>query len=189
MTAEHPSSWTRRVVDRTLVGDPAELPRIVLALGPCRSGSTSLVMAAAAAGVASYMQPLKVVLRCLISGVESSWRVPTRPPRSIFVKETLGPCLRAEVEFDPLAALIEAGVPPEAIHLVVVGREPLSAWSSWAQWWGEGTSLDLFAAAWRATERARKSAEELNIAVDTFVYEAIRDADPALAAAQMPEGG
>jgi hypothetical protein len=148
----------RSVVDRIRVENVLDLPNIVLAVAPCRSGTTSMVRLFGASGVEAYHQPLKTALRWDLhrdeeakNGSAYQWTLPSASKKGshILIKETLGPYTGHESVFDPLAVLQKvlenalraahkdsspgrvARLLRDKVHLVVVGREPTICWSSW----------------------------------------------------------
>ena len=131
-----------------------------------------------AAGVESHFQQLKNILRWQLQGRDVQWQIPQRPGDTVYLKETLGPYTGAEAQFNPLDVLLSAGLPPEKLHVLIVGRAPFSTWASWYEWWGAVTSVDTFILAYDTTERIRRQGHSQEIPVTTCVYEAIRDNGP-----------
>ena len=160
------------------VGDPDRVSRIILSVSPCRSGTTILLRVFGAAGVESHFQQLKNILRWQLQGRDVQWQIPQRPGDTVYLKETLGPYTDAEAQFNPLDVLLSAGLPREKLHIVIVGRAPLSTWASWYEWWGSVTSVEKFILAYDTTERIRQQGHDERIPVTTCVYEAIRDNGP-----------
>lgn len=163
------------IARRIDVGDPEQVARLVLAVSPCRSGTTILLRVFSAVGIESHYQQIKNILRWRLQGGEMTWQAPRGRDRIVFLKETLGPYTVAESTLNPLDALLQAGFPQDRLHVVIVGRAPLSAWASWDEWWGELTGVDKLILAYQTTERVAKQAEEQQIARTTYVYEALRD--------------
>ncbi len=165
------------IVERVCVADPDEVARMILAVSPCRSGSTALLKVFGAVGIESHYQQLKNVLRWRLQGGDVTWHVPSRRGL-IFLKETLGPYTAAEASLNPLDILLRAGYPAGKLHLVIVGRAPLSMWASWHEWWGRRTGLDRMILAFEATDAVAKRASAVQIPTTTYVYEALRDNEP-----------
>ncbi len=163
------------VVRRVHVGDPAYLPRLILCVSPCRSGSTILLRVFGAVGVESHYQELKNILRWRMQGGEMAWHIPQRPGATLFLKETLGPYTETEARFDPLDVLLRAGFPAEKLHLLVLGRAVSDTWASWLAWWRGRTNFHILTLAYRTTDGIRRRAIEMGLPVTTFVYEALRD--------------
>lgn len=90
---------------------PEDFPTLYCAWGRCRVGSTALTNLFGVAGMPSYFQPVKVVLRHrLLGNVGEPWAAPTAAEQPhIFSKEMGGPYVLAESLFLPLQPLIEAG--------------------------------------------------------------------------------
>jgi hypothetical protein len=127
--------------------DPSRIPRIVLAIGPCRCGTTAFLRVFAESGMTAFSQPLKGIHRHLAKGRPSDgaeWVVPSDP--WFFMKETTGPFSKAEANLNFLALcvrilaafepkpLTEAEILARArahLHVIVMARWPLDAWQSW----------------------------------------------------------
>jgi hypothetical protein len=119
----------------------------VLAIGPCRCGTTAFLRVFAESGMTAFSQPLKGIHRHLAKGRPSEgaeWVVPSDP--WFFMKETTGPFSRAEANIDFLTLcvrilasfepkpLTEAAILARArahLHVIVMARWPLDAWQSW----------------------------------------------------------
>ncbi len=170
----------QEVIDRVDVGDPKLVSPIILSVSSCRSGSTIMLRVFGAVGVTSFFQELKYIQRWRMLGGESSWKIPQRPEEPIYLKETLGPYTRAGSEFNPVDVLLGAGFPPEKLHVLILGRAPLSTWLSWQVWWGDRTSVEYFVTTYQTVERIRQQARRLRIASTVLVYEAARDNKPEL---------
>jgi hypothetical protein len=99
---------------------PDDFPMHYFAWGKCRVGSTPLTNLFGLTGMPSYYQPVKMILRhAFVSGTAAPRLVPraTDAPE-IFSKETAGPYCLAESLFNPLQLLIEAGYPPDRLHVI-----------------------------------------------------------------------
>src|SRR4051812_3663911 len=111
----------------------AELPTLFCAWGKSRVGSTALANMFGFAGMTSYYQPVKAIMRQCLKGEAGVPLVP--PPACInpyaFSKETAGPYMLAECLIIPFEALIEAGYPAEKLSLIVLDREPRGSLASW----------------------------------------------------------
>ena len=166
------------IADRIDVGDPERVSRVILSISPCRSGTTVFLRVFGYAGIESHYQELKNLLRWRLHGKDRTWQVPQRPGDTIYLKETIGPHTEIESRFNPLDVLLKAGFPPEKLHVVILGRAPLSTWSSWHEWWGEeATTVDNFILAYTTAEQVRRQARRRRISLTILVYEAIRDND------------
>ena len=166
------------VIARIDIGDPHRIPKIILGVAPARSGSTVLMRVFGASGVEAHFQQLKNILRWLMQGEEFSFVLPQSPDRTLFLKETLGPYSIQEATFNPLTVLLEAGYPPEKLLFCVIGRHPFSTWASWKHWFGQNTSLDLFAAAGQTIENMRQHAMHSGLPTTTLVYEILNEHPP-----------
>jgi hypothetical protein len=167
------------------VGD---LPRILLAIAPCRSGTTVQLRMFSAAGIPSYYQPLKAIMRREAQGMRGDFEIPSRD--KIFIKETLGPYSNAESSFNPLDVLLMAGYPKDKITLLTELREPLSTLTSWIQ-----TDLVLrenrtalfanFITAYKTLPQILRRAQESGVQFVPYIYEVLRDANPTHAVARL----
>lgn len=160
------------VSGRIQVGDnPSPM---ILALSPCRSGSTALLRGFAHAGLDAYYQPIKNILRWRLVGGEQTWSVPQGGEQPIYVKETLGPYTPQESTLDPVATLLRAGYPSERLKVLITMRDPYETWASWRKTWGARTALDLFVAAYRQPRSIRERAAAAEIPVVHMAYEQYR---------------
>lgn len=153
------------------------ISRVILSVSPCRSGTTALLRVFSGAGIESYFQELKNLLRWKLHGQKFHWFFPHTEVSTIFMKETLGPFTEAEARFDPLEVLLKAGVPPTKLHLLTYGRDPIHTWTSWNHWWGTRTNVNHLISSYQTTERIRTQACLSGIASTTLVYEMFRDFD------------
>jgi hypothetical protein len=107
------------------------LPTLVCAWGKSRVGSTALANLFGFAGLPSYYQPVKAIMRQCLEGKAGVPLVPPMVSPYAFSKETAGPYLLAECLINPFEALIEAGYPQDKLRLIVLDREPASSLASW----------------------------------------------------------
>jgi len=164
------------------------LPRIILAVAPCRSGTTVQLRMFSAVEIPSYYQPLKAIMRREAQGMEGDFEIP--PEDTIFIKETLGPYSHAESIFNPLEVLLQAGYPKEKVTLLIEMREPLSTLTSWME-----ADLSLrenrtalfanFITAYKTIPKILQQAQEGEFQFLPYLYEVQRDTDPANAAARL----
>ncbi len=174
----NPSPSLPEIADSIDVGDPERVSRVILSVSPCRSGTTVFLRVFGYAGIESHYQELKNILRWRLHGEEIKWQVPQRQGDTIYLKETIGPHTEIESRFNPLDVLLRAGFPPEKLHVVILGRAPLSTWSSWYEWWGkEATRVENFILSYTTTDQVRRQARRQGIPLTTLIYEAIRDND------------
>ena len=134
------------ILGRVRFADPGCRLRVILAIGPCRSGTTAMLRVFAESGIPAYSQPLKGILRHLAKGKPASqcgWELPAVP--YVFVKETNGPFGLAESTLDFLQLYIDLlasrrGHAASAegrnqlgdrLHVVIMGRDPFDTWYSW----------------------------------------------------------
>jgi len=143
--------------------DPRRAPQIILTVSPVRCGSTALMRVFAAAGIQAHFQELKNVLRWLMAGSVYNFHVPKSNKRIIMLKETLGPYTALECEFNPLRVLLEAGLSPDKLHLVILGRSIEQTWISWKNLWKDAVTPELFAKAYLTTEKIRLEAKQRGV--------------------------
>jgi hypothetical protein len=162
---------------------PAEdFPTLYCAWGRCRVGSTPLTNLFGVAGMPSYFQPVKVILRhCLAGGTGAPWILPSAADQPhIFSKEMAGPYVLAESLFLPLQPLIEAGYPPHKLHFVMLDRDPASSLASWLEKWSDripqSTLIHNYVIATLNTLRVESYAGRHGIPVTHYVYEASKEA-------------
>jgi hypothetical protein len=160
----------------------ADVPMLYCAWGKCRVGSTPLNNLFGVAGLPSYYQPVKGILRhALMGSTGVPWIVPAAADQPhIFSKETAGPYVLAESLINPLQALIEAGYPPNRLHAVILDRDPASSLASWLDKWSDrapqSTLVYNHAAAALNTLRVESYARRHGIPVTHYVYEVSKEA-------------
>lgn len=133
-----------RLVNEVKARLGAHRPRVILCCGKCRVGSTPLANVFGHAGLPTFYQPIKTLLRhLLVEEACPAWTLETNGP-VIFIKETFGPYVEAECWFNPLRVLLDAGFRSEDITLLVIERDPLTALASWRQCWHERIDGDDF---------------------------------------------
>jgi hypothetical protein len=168
--------------------EPEQLPVVYCGWGKARVGSTALVNLFGVAGLPAYYQPVKAVLRHVLTGGRAKpWSPASRDvhPR-VFIKDVAGPYLLAECLFIPLQALVEAGYPPAKLHLVILDRHPESSLASWLTKWSDRVSEDRlvrhYVLAALNARRVESYARCHGVAVTHYVYEASRDPVAAIRA-------
>jgi hypothetical protein len=110
-----------------------EFPTFHYAWGKSRVGSTALANLFGVAGLPSFYQPVKAVMRQCLKGEPGVPLVPhdVAEHAHIFAKETAGPYMLAECIIIPFQALLEAGYPADRLSLIILDREPASSLASW----------------------------------------------------------
>ena len=162
--------------------DAEDFPMLYCAWGKCRVGSTPLNNLFGVAGLPSYYQPVKGMLRhALMGSTGVPWIVPSAADQPhIFSKETAGPYALAESLFNPLQALIEAGYPPNRLHAILLDRDPASSLASWLDKWSDRapqtTLVCNYVAAALNALRVESYARRHGIPVTHYVYEASKEA-------------
>lgn len=169
-------SHLRGVLGRT---DPRDLPHLYYACGRARVGSTALTNVFGMAGIPSYYQPVKSILRHVLNDTTApAWDIGARQ-KHVFAKETFGPYTLAECLYQPLDMLISAGYPAHKIDLIAFDREPMSTLASWlAKWTDRMPAQRLafhFVLAGLNVDRVMNSARSHGIRTTTYVYELSKD--------------
>jgi uncharacterized NAD(P)/FAD-binding protein YdhS len=165
-----------------------DFPTLYCAWGRCRVGSTALTNLFGVAGMPSYFQPVKVILRHrLVGGIAAPWIVPSAADQPhIFSKEMAGPYVLAENLFLPLQPLIEAGYPPNKLHFIMLDRDPASSLASWLEKWSdripESTLIHNYVIATLNSLRVEDYARRQGIPVTHYVYEASKEAVQSVSA-------
>ena len=185
--AQQPDLSSRSLARRITV--PQDCPDIVLAVAPCRSGTTAQLRVFAENGIPAIYQPIKAVLRGEMAGEEGSRFVIPTDSDKLFIKETLGPYTEPESTINPLEVLLEAGVPSEKITTVTMMREPLGDVSSWVEQFAFGADKDALVdnavRAYQTVDGIGRDAKERGIKTHAFVYESLRDNDAENVASRM----
>ena len=159
--------------------DRDDLPHLYYACGRARGGSTSLTNVFGIAGIPSFYQPVKAVLRHVVSGTSpAAWRIgPSQ--KYAFAKETFGPYTLAECLYEPLDLLIDAGYGADKIHLILFDREPASALASWLARWSHRVAEERlvyhFVLAGLNAQRVARRARRHGVKTTTYVYELSKD--------------
>ncbi|MET9381010.1 hypothetical protein ABZY09_07930 [Streptomyces sp. NPDC002928] len=170
------------------IGAHVHLPRgrefaeLTLVIGPCRSGSTAVLRAAAATGHTAHFQPFKRLIRRTLLGEEARFALPSGPGRGV-LKETFGPFLLAESAFDPVTILSGLGYPSHLLNLIVTLRHPVDMYLSWERLHRAndrfgGTDTEVFVAAFRHTLDLHRRARDSGLRVTAFAADALSDSKP-----------
>ena len=161
---------------------PAEhFPILYCAWGRCRVGSTALTNLFGVAGIPSYFQPVKVILRhSLVGHASAPWMLPSAGDQAhIFSKEMAGPYVLAESLFLPLQPLLEAGYPADRLHFIMLDRDPASSLASWLEKWSdripESRLIHNYVVATLNTIRVENFATRHGIPITHYVYEASKE--------------
>ena len=154
-------------------------PLIVIGWGKCRVGSTALTNLFGISGVPAYYQPVKTILRYhLLGGRGRPWHLPDGAD-VVFAKEMAGPYVICEALFNPVRCLVDAGYPPERIHLLVLERDPEEALASWLDKWSHRVAPErlvrTFVLSSLNAGRMHAYAERAGVERTSFPYEASRE--------------
>lgn len=166
-----------------------DFPHLTCAWGRARVGSTAMANLFGVAGLPSYYQPTKAVMRHVLAADRPGpWAVPLADQAPhIFCKDVAGPYLTAECLYIPLQMLIEAGYPASRLHLVMLDRQPVHALASWLRKWSHRVNrdqlLENFVVATLNAVRVENYARRQGVPVTHYVHEAARQ--PVLAAAAL----
>lgn len=161
-----------------------DFPNIFYGTGKARVGSTPLTNVLGIAGIPSYYQPVKTILRCVLNATTPIiWQLEPGH-ENYFAKETFGPYTIAECMFLPVEFLLKAGFPAEKLHVVILDREPTSALASWIIHWAhrvpETTLIWHYIIATLNTRRLANYAKRSQIKTTTYVYELSKEPLPFL---------
>ncbi|HVJ53560.1 MAG TPA: sulfotransferase family protein [Aliidongia sp.] len=158
-----------------------DFPMLYCAWGRARVGSTALNNLFGMAGLPSYYQPVKAVMRSVLAeSAPSVWQLPEADAHPhIFIKETAGPYLPAECLYLPLQVLLEAGYPADRLHLLILDRDPLASLASWLAKWSDRVAepvlVQHFILATLNAARVRAHARRAGIPTTHYVYEASKE--------------
>ncbi|MFF2328376.1 MULTISPECIES: hypothetical protein [unclassified Streptomyces] len=169
--------------DRVDLAEPDRLPPLTVVAGPCRSGTTALLRAAAATGHPAYFQPLKRLIRKAMAGEEARFALPPGPGPAV-LKETFGPFVIGEAAFDPVSILRSRGYPESKLSLIVTLRHPVDLYHSWkrlheANSRFDGLDTGIFVAAFRQGLRVHRQACDSGLVVTAFATDGLADRTPA----------
>ncbi|MDP3176095.1 MAG: hypothetical protein Q8M88_16825 [Phenylobacterium sp.] len=155
-------------------------PRVIIASGRCRVGSTALANVFGLAGAASFYQPVKTIMRHVIQA--KPFEQPLQFDAAcdiVFFKETFGPYVEIETTFDPLEAMLRSGYPADRISVIGLERHPVQSYDSWLKNWGgvveRGKLLRNFISASRQNAQVERTARANGIRYAPFHYEWIAD--------------
>lgn len=169
---------------------PADtVPHLYYGWGRCRVGSTALANLFGEAGIPSYFQPIKALMRnTLTDEPAGSWQPPSAHEHpAIFSKDVAGPYLMAECLYNPLQMLIEGGYPADRLHMILLDRDPVTSLASWLTKWSDRVPRDRlvthFVLASLNAIRVERYARREGVVVTHYVHEASRD--PLRAAAAL----
>jgi hypothetical protein len=153
-----------------------ELPTLYHACGKARVGSTPLTNVFGMAGIPSYYQPVKTVVRRILTDHPAApWQLPPDVGPRVFCKETFGPFTIPECLSLPLELLLDAGYPAEKVHLIILDREPASSLASWLYKWShlvsEDTLVEHYVLAALNTRRVAARAKRYGVKQTHYIYE------------------
>jgi len=166
-----------------------DFPTLYYGWGRCRVGSTALCNLFGTAGLPAYFQPVKSAMRNVLTGsAPVPWILPAAAEQPhVFSKEVAGPYLMAECLYIPLQILIEAGYPPDRLHLIMLDRDPVLSLASWLNKWSDRVPRDRllkhFVVASLNAVRVEGYAARQGVATSHYIHEASRE--PVRAAAAL----
>ncbi|MBM3144175.1 MAG: hypothetical protein FJ010_04230 [Chloroflexi bacterium] len=157
-------------------------PDIVVAAGPCRSGTTFYLQVFAQSDFQAWSQPLKAVLRSCLHNHQPRFGI--NGDGSVFVKETLGPFLRDESLFNPVKIFLLVGVPEEKLHLLVLTRDPYATATSWIEQFSQFETrenlVDTCLLCYESIDETKQFAISAGVRTTTLAYDVWRDNDPTV---------
>jgi hypothetical protein len=158
-----------------------EFPTFHYAWGKSRVGSTALANLFGVAGLPSFYQPVKAVMRQCLKGEPGVPLVPhdVAQHAHIFAKETAGPYMLAECLIIPFQAMLEAGYPADKLRLIILDREPASSLASWINKLScrvpEKLLVRHYVLATLNTVRVENYLKRMGVAVTHYVHEASKE--------------
>lgn len=172
-------------VARDHIQIPDNPPKMVLIVGPSRTGTTALSNVFARLGVPAYMQPIKSMRRAVdMAENVINWEV-DRYASLVVSKETLGPRTEAEF-FDPAEELLKIGYPEDKIYIIGVLREPRATLASWVSMWGKVPMQGLIKS-YQLIDHILSNAQRRGEKVTYYVHEAISANDPGVVTGKLFE--
>ncbi|MFH1968487.1 MAG: hypothetical protein ABIJ84_03820 [bacterium] len=151
---------------------PIKPPKLIVIVGPCRTGTTALANVFAKAGLMVYLQPIKSARRAKEAKEKIiPWEVKEKDVA--VVKETIGAQTKAEF-FDPIKILLDIGYPKEKLVLIPVVRDASKTLASWREMWSD-LDLKKFAKSYELILDIKNQARTIGIKTIPYVHEAIRD--------------
>lgn len=167
------------IARRISIPDPP--PRIILLVGPCRSGTTVNLLVFRGAGITPVNNPIKTALQRELQQQAGKIVIP-QTDSPLLIKESLGSFSATESTYNPLRVLELAGYPLERIDVITTMREPLSTFSSWVKTYGDKIALETllthFTHAFRSVYSLFSDSHSQGLRTTAFVYEALRDHSP-----------
>ncbi len=165
--------------------DTADLPELIIAFGKCRVGSTALSNAIGRAGVASFFQPFKSMLRQHLCNENNlSYFQQFLEPDIVYCKEMFGPYTEIESVWNPFLTLLEIGYPIDKLRLVWLERDPFDALTSWVRNWSQvvpvDTLIDHFELASKSAALCAQSFEDQGVEVLRFNYDTLSEDGDAI---------
>lgn len=147
-------------------------PKLIIIIGPCRTGTTALANNFVKAGITSYMQPIKSMRRAMEIREEIvPWYI--KEEEYAITKETIGVNTPADF-FDPVQILLDLGYPKNKIVLIPIIRDPIQTYVSWKCLWGKA-DLQKFIQSYELILQIKNRAEQAGIKTIPYVHEIIRD--------------
>lgn len=148
---------------------------IILIMGPCRSGTTSLLNCFSMGGISGVYQPIKAAVRREHYGDKTPVIIGAGE-KQLVVKETFGPYFGGEVHYDPINTLLQNGVSQSSIKVIALYRKPTACLDSWFRTFRKNDlDITLFGSAYEATRNYCSEAQEKGIHVVSIRYESLGD--------------
>ncbi len=157
-----------------------QAPHVILLVAPCRSGSTAYTRVFNLAGLPTYDQPIKGIVRNRMQNLHQEWHIPSGT--NIFVKETLGPYTETESTLNMIDILQKANFPMHKLSVVCLVRDPLATLSSWLRYFSdhrdENILFENFISSYKCIQSTLDSARNSDARIAGLTYESIRDESP-----------
>lgn len=161
-----------------------EVPRLLIAIAPCRTGTTAQLKVFSSIGIDSEYQPIKgIQRRTAYDGKTGPFIIPCEEKNKIlFIKETLGPYNRGECTYNPLRVLYNSGYDESKITAIFEMRDPIDTYASWVTQFLPDTNskyraqmLDIFILSYKQMEKYQKVADSLGIKRTSYIYESLKN--------------
>jgi hypothetical protein len=159
-------------------------PNLILAIAPCRTGTTAQLKVFSSIQIDSYYQPIKAIQRnAAYDKVYRPFIIPSEKSNPVlFIKETLGPYNKGEVIYNPLNALLNSGYDKEKITVMFEMRDPIDTYVSWVKHFlpeldskYRSQMLEVFILAYKEMSKYQKLADSLGIKKTSYIYESLKN--------------
>jgi len=156
--------------------------KVIIGIGPVRSGTTLFLRIFAQLGIHTWYQPLKAIYRGYLHNNEVDITITDDIRGPIFIKETLGPYTKTEASINSLNVLLKAGVAREKIKLITLVRDPYTTIASsvlqFSKFEEREDVVDISLKSYDTIYTIQQFAKDEGIETSSFVYESWSNNDP-----------